>query len=50
MGKQITVPHNTPDRDMEEFQSRLQVEQERVRRLAEENVRRVGSSEFPATK
>lgn len=50
MGKQITVPHNTPDRDMEEFQSRLQVEQERVRRLAEDNVRRVGSSEFPATK
>lgn len=46
MGAQIHVPRNASDSEMEGYQRQLQAEQERVRELAEANVRRVGSPEF----
>ena len=50
MGRQILVPRHTPDADMKRYEMDLQAEQERVRELAELNVTRVGTSEFPAGK
>jgi len=47
MGKQISVPSSTPDTELELFQRDLQDNQERVRELAETNVSRAGTTEFP---
>jgi lysophospholipid acyltransferase (LPLAT)-like uncharacterized protein len=47
MGRQIMVPQSAREADMERFQSELQSAQLRVRELAESNVARVGTPEFP---
>jgi len=49
MGKQIRIPAGTPDSELERYQGELQDNQERVRHLAESNVGRVGTREFPIT-
>ncbi len=47
MGRQILVPRTTSDDKMESYQRELQAEQERIRELAETNVQRVGTPQFP---
>ncbi len=47
MGRQIIVPREARDVDMEAYQRALQAEQERVRERAEANVQRVGTLQFP---
>jgi lysophospholipid acyltransferase (LPLAT)-like uncharacterized protein len=50
MGKQIVVPRNTPDADLQAYQEELQSAQLRVRQLAEASVHNVGTPEFPITR
>jgi lysophospholipid acyltransferase (LPLAT)-like uncharacterized protein len=46
-GKLIEVPRDATDEDVERYQRELQDSLDRVREFAEENVSRVGATEFP---
>jgi lysophospholipid acyltransferase (LPLAT)-like uncharacterized protein len=50
MGREILVPAKASDTDVDSYQAELQLAQERVRDLAEANVTRVGTPEFPLTR
>ena len=46
-GKLIPVPAEASDEDIERYQQELQASLDRIREFAEENVSKVGTSEFP---
>lgn len=50
MGKEILVPAKASDTELESYQAELQSAQERVRKMAEANVTRVGTPEFPVAR
>ena len=47
LGRKMQVPNNADEQQISDYLAQLQASLERVTKFAEENVRRVGSPEFP---
>jgi lysophospholipid acyltransferase (LPLAT)-like uncharacterized protein len=50
VARQVVVPSDANDREMERFHAELQASLDRVREFAEANVTRVGSQDFPVVR